>query len=302
MPKLVQLLYYAAIWIFAINVFATACAEPKTADADDKASQLAITNLTPGEFVLTASETTELNNIATIASMPDSADPLRARSTNRGMPFALSNSRGSDSTTACLTIPEERPIFTQRWNGFPCKQGCDKDARSRNFRTGTFRLLVSPCGSQNEQPVGGSAFIMPTKPDMLQRWRATSGVISATIFSLQPAARTDSVGDRLAGFLIAPNTARSLSPDAQEALLRWLRNEHGFANNVARRCRARQSYGFLLEQGFSRGFHGSTEIAVDLYCNTLVLKRFAPDGSIEEHYAVFDQLRQELIEIIDQAL
>lgn len=179
---------------------------------------------------------------------------------------------------ACVDVAAHGELDPARWTGFNCSGQCNMICRANAYEgPGTFRLVVSTCDGAR---VEGLPFDMPSDRGTaaLDRWTIATGVVSATAVRLSlpsaPNFRADvpATPDHVAGFAVRPGTEHALDAASLGALRGLLQAEHGFDDQMLKRCALHDLVGVRVVRempstGTAR--RETVDIALDFTCKKL---------------------------------
>lgn len=108
--------------------------------------------------------------------------------------------------------------------------------------------------------------------------------------------KTSSAGESIAGVPVIAGTEVALSGADAKMLADWLKSP-GFEDDVLRRCRRGQSFGFRITRRAPGAEPETSEVAIDLGCNSIGLLN--QEGAVERRSdAFFDRSRAELLSLL----
>jgi hypothetical protein len=165
-----------------------------------------------------------------------------------------------------------------------------------------YRFVILPC-DEPKMRWPGPEFELPTSSKALYRARSAARVESATVMQLNALDAVDDLAPdagRVAGVAVARGTEALLSSDGVAALARWLAGP-GFDDQVVRRCKRADAFGFRVVRKPTELAPEVTEVAVDLNCNSIGVVYQEGEKRLRSD-AFFDASREALIAILNSAM
>lgn len=212
-------------------------------DAEPAPPAVVITNVLPGRFVLSSAHGLGLDTDAAIERRGDDGQWSAMPGLDLGAGFRLRDSC-KQAPASCVQLDPAKALVPVPWSGMSCSSQCNQSCRKNVFvGPGTFRLTVRTC--DGGAIASGPAFTLPAghrDEAQLLRWGLAEDVKRASIMRLDldgPRKDVSAAGTpgQLGGHPIRKGSERALDDAALELLRRLLRDEHGYDDGLARRCK-----------------------------------------------------------------
>lgn len=258
-------------------------------------------DLGAGRFALRANDTVALSAGARL-------EGREADGTFAPVPLETRLYLGGDCTREraaanCRTLRAGDVIVPAAWDGSSCAGSCcpvrDEDPRY----SGSFRWVISACGTPSSTRSASPEFALPGRYRELYRIRAAAHLQSANVAQLDPRSADDGVvadPDRIAGHATF-SAEVPLSDELVRELAQWLSGP-GFKDDVLRRCKRANAFGFRgVRRAASLELTEVTEIAIDLHCSSVAVV-YEEGGVRRRMDAFFDPSRRVLMSILERAL
>ena len=271
-----------------------------------------ITNLASGEFEIEAKQPTSLALAATLERLTEDGGWSPMDGLDLGKGYRLVESCTGTAPASCVDVAPSKALFPVPWQGFGCSAQCNGTCRANSWEgEGTFRLVVRSC--DGAASATGPAFNLPG-PDTtglaFDRWKATTDVTTASVMRLElPGTKwnpADPQEASLAGFGMRRGTQSPLDHDTTDALVKALRNPHGFDDQIAKRCAVNHLVGFRLDRTLpttGAPHHETVDVAIDFVCQKLFVARAGAGGRPPTVLAThFDPSRAAFLAIAKKAL
>ena len=282
----------------------SAVSSPPPAPAD-----VTIVNVGAGRFEIrnASSGTSRLRTAASIERKTDAGWQPLTLDLGTGYRLVEECPRREGQLDTCVDVGAGATLVPVRWSGMGCSAQCNMTCRANPFEgPGTFRLVLHSCDGRE---IDGAPFDLPdaASETALDRWALAQGDASASAMRLDvgPGFDASKTGaDRVAGFAVRAGTEHALDSGAIDALHSILRNEHGFDDQIAKRCSVAHLVGVRLTHTLATSGAPETEsvdVAVDFACD----KFFAAFG--DPHHRVvlashFDPSRAAFVAWAKQAM
>lgn len=195
-----------------------------------------IENLAPGMFAIVATSAVQLRRVAQIEQLqPDGAwVQLTALGGDAGYRLSADCSdRSADSE--CVSLARDVTLLPKPWSGLDCAAQCAASCSEEWFHDGVHRLVVSACEDPSVR-VAGDSFSLPSTAAALPRWRAAHAIDRATAFRVDYVESEGSEPRILEQFTARQGTERVVGREDIDELADLLRSEHGFTDDIVKRC------------------------------------------------------------------
>lgn len=218
-------------------------APSKHADAKPAPPAVVITNVLPGRFALSSAHGIGLDTDATIERRGDDGQWSAMPGLDLGAGFRLRDTCEREPE-ACVQLDPAKALVPVPWSGMSCSSQCNQSCNKNVFvGPGTFRLTVRTC--DGGAVASGPTFTLPADhrdEAQLLRWGLAEDVKSASIMRLDLAGPRKDVTKagtpgELGGHPIRKGSERALDDAALAQLRALLRDEHGYDDRLARRCK-----------------------------------------------------------------
>ncbi|HWB76393.1 MAG TPA: hypothetical protein VG755_15590 [Nannocystaceae bacterium] len=215
----------------------------KHADAKPAPPAVVITNVLPGRFALSSAHGIGLDTDATIERRGDDGQWSAMPGLDLGAGFRLRDGCTREPD-ACVQLDPAKSLVPVPWSGMSCSSQCNQSCNKNVFvGPGEFRLTVRTC--DGGAVASGPAFTLPAghrDEAQLLRWGLADDVKSATIMRLDldgPRKDVTKAGTpgALGGHPIRKGSEAPLDAEALDLLRALLRDEHGYDDRLARRCK-----------------------------------------------------------------
>jgi len=248
--------------------------------ADSPASGLAaepplvISADAPGEFTVHAKVAIGVATLAQLEAQAADGSWTPYTDLDSGRGYRLVETCAS-SVPDCRSLSAGESLTLAPWSGATCSAQCQPACASETFHPGRHRLVAHECENparRYESP----PFEMVASVRSLARLRAAAGLESARIFRLDPLHPVDSAASHppayVASLRVLSETLRPLTPELVKDFANWLRREEAFIPyQLFKRCLQRRWVGLLLENRSPAAAQSTTEVAIDINCNSLML-------------------------------
>lgn len=239
------------------------------------AARVTIANFGAGRFEVRndSSAAARVQTVATIERKTDAGWQALALDLGTGYRLVEECPRHEAQLDTCVDLAAGGALVPVRWSGMGCSAQCNGTCRANPFEgPGTFRLVVRSCDGAE---VDGRPFDLPdpASEEALDRWALASDAGSATAMRLdvRPAFDATQTGaDRVAGFAVRAGSEHPIDGAAMDSLRSLLRNEHGFDDQIAKRC----SMAHLVGVRFARSLATTgaprtqkVDVAMDFVCD-----------------------------------
>lgn len=240
---------------------------------------IAISNLLPGRFEIETSAPARLRTAAAIEQQQPDGTFRALEGLDGGGGYKLVASCDAPAS-ACVDVAPDRSLHPSPLRGLSCSAQCNASCRANAWLgPGVFRLVVRDCEGAGEHR--GPTFELPAARSeaAFVRWGLATKIVRATLqrtdlpprFGPTPATRDPS---RIAGF-VARGTPRDLDAAALDALRALLRDEKGYDDAIAKRCKTQTHVGLRVFRvpdttaAREETIPDEVEIAVDFRCQKL---------------------------------
>lgn len=242
-------------------------------------SPITITNLLPGRFEIEASAPARLRTGAAIEQRQPDGSFRAVADLDAGNGYRLVTKCEAPAET-CVDVAPGKALHPVPMRGFSCSAQCNDSCRANVWLgPGLFRLAVRDCdGGAAHQ---GPAFELPSQRSeaAFVRWGLATNIARATIqrtdlpprFGPTPETRDPS---RIAGF-VSRGAPRDLDAAALDALRALLRDEKGYDDLIAKRCKTEKHVGLRVYRvpdttaAREETVLDEVEIAIDFNCHKL---------------------------------
>lgn len=238
-------------------------------------ADVTIVNVGAGRFEIrsASSGTSRLRTVATIERKTDGGWQPLALDLGTGYRLVEECPRREGQLDGCVDVGAGATLVPVRWSGMGCSAQCNMTCRANPFEgPGTFRLVVRSCDGRE---IDGAPFDLPDAAGeaALDRWALAQDVASATAMRLDVAPGFDAAktgADRVAGFAVRAGTEHALDRATIDALRAALENEHGFDDQIEKRCSVAHLVGARLTRTLATSGGPRTQsvdVAVDFACD-----------------------------------
>lgn len=249
------------------------------APAATPAAPVTITNLLPGRFEIEASAPARLRTAAAIEQRQPDGSFRAIAELDAGKGYRLVRTCDAPEG-ACVDVAPGKALHPVPMRGFSCGAQCNDSCRANVWLgPGLFRLAARDCdgGAAHHGP----AFELPSPRSeaAFVRWGLATKIARATIqrtdlpprFGPTPETRDPS---RIAGF-VSRGASRDLDAAALDALRALLRDEKGYDDLIAKRCKTEKHVGLRVYRvpdttaAREETVLDEVEIAIDFNCHKL---------------------------------
>ena len=274
-------------------------------------SPIVLTNLASGEFQIDVRRPIGVGLAATLERRSEDGGWEPLDNLDLGNGYRLVESCADKEPPSCVSLVPGKPVFPVPWQGFGCSAQCNGTCRANAWEgEGTFHLVVRACDGSTSTT--GPAFTLPPaelagRP--FERWKVTTDVTSGSVMRLDLAGKLNPADPQemsLTGFPIRRGTQSPVDRDTGDALVKALRNPHGFDDDIQKRCLMSHLVGFrlrraLLTTGDARD--ETLDVAIDFTCQKLFVARPGVASSPPRLHAThFDPSRPAFLALAKKAL